>query len=133
MDINSLVVYIIFALVAVVFLLNMFKVLLNIFGNKKPKVVKELDPVVSEVRSQVNEEVRPHLNSLEGMYEKSASKEATLGSFVQSVFKDKFSAYTGKEQKIVEAEIDKCCADYEGAECKESFCLESAGISCPKT
>jgi hypothetical protein len=66
------------------------------------------------------------------MYEKSASKASTLSAFVFSVFKDKFSTHIEKDEKLVEEEICKCCSEYEGAECKESFCLEGSGLSCPQ-
>lgn len=131
MDINQLIIYIVFSLIAMVFLLNIFKVFLNIF--KVPNPQKNEDPMVAEVRSQIEKEVKPHLTSLEGMYEKRESKQKSLASFVFSVVKNKFSAYMDKNEKLVEEEISKCCSEYENAECKESYCLEGSGISCAKT
>lgn len=131
MDINQLIIYIVFSLIAMVFLLNIFKVFLNIF--KVPNPQKNEDPMVAEVRSQIEKEVKPHLTSLEGMYEKRESEQKSLTSFVFSVVKNKFSAYMDKNEKLVEEEISKCCSEYENAECKESYCLEGSGISCAKT
>jgi len=131
MDINQLIIYIVFSLIAMIFLLNIFKVFLNIF--KAPNPQKNEDPMVAEVRSQIEQEVKPHLTSLEGMYEKRESEQKSLASFVFSVVKNKFSAYMDKNEKLVEEEISKCCSEYENAECKESYCLEGSGISCAKT
>ena len=126
---DNLIIYIIGTIVGVIILLNIIKIFINIFT--RPKVKKEeLDPLQKEIREEVNEVVKPHLTSLEGMYEKSNSDASSFASFVFSVVKDKFSKYLEKDEALVESEICKCCGDYEGAECKESFCLESSGISC---
>ncbi len=138
MDISTLVFYVIVLFFAVVLFLNLIKVFLNIFS--RPKVIatqedsikEEESPMLKELRSDIDEQVRPHLTSLEGMYEKSGSKLETLGAFVFSVFKDKFSNHIENDEKLVEEEICKCCSEYAGAECKESFCLEGSGLSCPK-
>jgi len=105
---------------------------MNIFSKPVPAIKEELDPFVAEVRADIEEQVKPHLTSLEGMYNKSESKVESLGAFVFSVFKDKFSSHIEKDEKLVEEEICKCCSEYEGAECKESFCLEGSGLSCPQ-
>ena len=126
---DNIVIYVIFSIIGVVFFMNIIKVFINIFT--RPKVV--VDPMQQEVEQTINETVRPHLTSLEGMYEKSGKKEESFASFVFSVFKDKLSKYTEKNEKLVEKEIAKCCDEYECAECKESYCLEGAGISCPQS
>ena len=137
MDTSSMVLYIIVAFFTILLFINLVKVFMNIFSReesmsmKKENPLEEENPFRSEVRADIEEQVRPHLTSLEGMYEKSTSTASTLGAFVFSVFKDKFSSHIEKDEKLVEEEICKCCSEYEGAECKESFCLESSGLSCP--
>jgi len=126
MPISNLILYIVVGFFAILIFLNLIKVFMNIFSKPVPVVEEKVDPFVSEVRSDIEEQVKPHLTSLEGMYEKSASKAETLGAFVFSVFKDKFASYIEKDEKLVEE------SEYEGAECKESFCLEGSGLSCPK-
>jgi len=126
---DNIVIYVIFSIIGIVFFMNMIKVFINIFT--RPKV--EVDPMQQELRETINETVRPHLTSLEGMYEKSGKKENSFSTFVFSVFKDKLSKYTEKNEKLVEKEIAKCCDDYECSECKESYCLEGAGIACPQS
>ena len=132
MDISALVFYSKVAFFAILLLINLIKVFMNIFSRQKVVSMKEEDPFRSEVRSDIEEQLRPHLTSLEGMYEKSTSKVSTLSAFVFSVFKDKFSSHIEKDKKLVEEEICKCCSEYEGSECKESFCLEGTGLSCPQ-
>ena len=132
MNISTLVFYVIVLFFAVLLFINLIKIFMNIFSRQTSISKKEEDPFRSEVRSDIEEQVRPHLTSLEGMYAKSSSNKSTLGAFVFSVFKDKFSKYIEKDEKLVEEEICKCCAEYEDAECKESFCLESSGLSCPQ-
>ena len=132
MDISTLIFYIIVALFAILFFINLIKVFMNVFLGKKVVAMKDEDPFHSEVRLDIENQVRPHLTSLEGMYKKSASKAETLGSFVFSIFKEKFSSHIEKNEKLVEEEICKCCSEYEDAECKESFCLEGSGLSCPQ-
>jgi len=131
---DNLFIYGIFAVIGVIFFLNTIKIIMNIFTKRKVKKeeVEEVDPLRDELRSEIKEKVQPHLSSLEGMYEKSNAEESSFSAFVLSAFKDKFSKYSEKNEKLLETEIGKCCSDYEGAECKESFCLEGAGISCPK-
>ena len=131
MDINSLVLYILFSIIFIVFFLNIIKVFINIFSRPK-KIIKEENPLRVKIRSDIDTQLRPHLRSLDSMYEKSGSSASTLGSFVFSVFKEKFSSHIEKDEKMVEEEICKCCSEYEGAECKESYCLEGSGLSCPK-
>jgi len=132
MDISTLVFYGIVAFFSILLFINLIKVFMNIFSREKVVSKREADPLRSEVRLDIEEQVRPHLTSLEGMYEKSTSKATTLGAFVFSIFKDKFSSHIDKNEKLVEEEIIKCCSEYVGAECKESFCLEGSGLSCPK-
>jgi len=132
MDISTLVFYIIIAFFGILLFINLIKVFINIFSRQKIVPMKEEDPFRSEVRSDIEEQVRPHLTSLEGMHAKSTSKASTLATFVFSVFKNKFATHIEKDEKLVEEEIDKCCSEYERAECKESFCLEGSGLSCPK-
>jgi len=132
MPISHLILYIVVGFFAILIVLNLIKIFMNIFSKPNPIIVEELDPFVAEVRSDVEAEVKPHLTSLEGMYKKSESKAESLEAFVFSVFKDKFSTHIEKNEKLVEEEICKCCSEYEGAECKESFCLEGSGLSCPQ-
>ena len=114
--------------------LYLLAIKLNLTTPKKVASQEDLAQaaLVSDLRTEIDEQVKPHLTSLEGMYNKSNSTATTLGSFVFSIFKDKLSSYVEKDEKMVEEEICKCCSDYEGAECKESFCLEGSGLSCPK-
>lgn len=127
---DNIILYIIAGIVGIILFLNIIKIFVNIFT--RPKVIKsEENPLQKEIREEVKEIVKPHLTSLEGMYEKSNSDASSFASFVFSVVKDKFSKYLEKDEALVESEICKCCGDYEGAECKESFCLEGSGISCP--
>ena len=129
---DNTILYIFGAIVGVILFLNIIKIFINIFT--RPKVKKEeVNPLQKEIREEVNEIVKPNLTSLEGMYEKSNSDASSFASFVFSVVKDKFSKYLEKDEALVESEICKCCSDYEGAECKESFCLEGSGISCPNS
>jgi len=130
MDINSIIIYALFGIIGVVLFLNFVKIFVNIFT--KPKVQAKSDPVRDEIRSEISEKIRPNLTSLEGMYKKSDSAESSFSKFVLTVFKDKFSKFKESE-KVLEEEIAHCCSEYEGAECKESYCLEGAGISCPKS
>ncbi|HHD75728.1 MAG TPA: hypothetical protein ENK82_02055 [Campylobacterales bacterium] len=132
MDISILVTYAIFLLIALILLVNVFKVFLNLIRNDRNSMSVEEDPIVAEIRSEVDTQVRPHLKSLEGMYEKSGTEEKTLSSFVFSVVKDKLSSYLESHEENVHNEINRCCSEYESAECKESFCLEGSGISCSK-
>jgi len=132
MPISNLILYVVVGFFFLLIFLNLIKVFMNIFSKKENVIMEEEDPFVSEIRLDIKEQVKPHLTSLEGMYEKSESKAETLGSFVFSVFKDKFSSHIEKDEKLVEKEICKCCSEYEGAECKESFCLEGSGLTCPK-
>jgi len=126
--------YVIFLIIGIVLFLNIIKIFINIFSkSKSKKVQEEKNPLRDELRSEINETVKPHLTSLEGMYEKSNASENTFSAFVFSIFKDKFSTYVEQDEKLVESEICKCCTDYEGAECKESFCLEGSGIACPQS
>jgi hypothetical protein len=131
---DNIFIYGIFAIIGIIFFLNVITVIINVFTKKKIKKekVEEVNPLRDEIRTEINEKVKPHLSSLEGMYEKSNSSENTFSAFVLSVFKDKFSNYVEKDEQLLESEMCKCCSDYEGSECKESFCLEGAGISCPK-
>jgi len=135
---DNIIIYGIFAIVGIILLLNIFNILVNVFRNifLKPKTVvpakvEEVDPLQGEIQSELNKSLKPHLNSLEGMYAKSGTSESSFSAFVLSIFKDKFPTFREKNEELLESEICKCCGDYEGAECKESFCLEGSGISCP--
>jgi len=132
MHTSNLILYVVIGFFAILVFLNLIKIFMNIFSTKAPVVKEEEDPFVAEVRADVESQVKPHLTSLEGMYKKSESKAESLSAFVFSVFKDKFSTQIERDEKLVEEEICKCCSSYEGAECKESFCLEGSGLSCPK-
>ena len=138
MDNNTIFIYVLFGIIGVIFFLNIIKIIINIFTKSRAKskvkeAVEEVNPLRDELRGEINEKVKPHLTSLEGMYEKSNSSESSFSAFVLSIFKDKFSKYQENDEKLLESEIGKCCSDYEGADCKESYCLEGAGISCPQS
>ena len=131
---KMMVLYIIGGIVGVILFLNIIKIFMNIFTKSQAKK-EELNPLQNEIREEVNQIVKPNLTSLEGMYEKSKEDKdsSSFATFVFSAVKDKFSKYLEKNEALVESEICKCCEDYEGAECKESFCLEGSGISCPNS
>jgi len=128
----------VFALIGLVLLINIFKVFTNIFGGSKPSAVvaevieevEEENPLRDEIRNEINEKIKPHLNSLEGMYEKSENDAKSFSAYVLDKVKEKLAPLVEKDEKIVEEEICKCCSDYEGADCKENFCLDGSGISC---
>ena len=128
---NSIMIAV-FALIGFILLVNFFTVLTNIFRGSNSSIVagEETNPLRDEIRSEINEKVKPHLNSLEGMYEKSEATETSFSAYVLARVKDKFTSFIEKDEKLVEEEICKCCGDYENAECKENFCLEGSGISC---
>jgi len=127
---DNKVIYVSVIIIAVILFLNLIKVFINIFTT--PKAKEKPNPLRDELRAEIDKSIKPHLTSLEGIYEKSHSGKSSFSSFVLSTFKDKFSRYSEKDEKLLESEVTKCCSDYESAECKESFCLESSGISCPK-
>jgi len=117
---------------SILFLLNIFKILSNIFTKFKDN--SEAKENFSEaLKEEVNNSVRPHLNSMKGMYEKREEEDMSFSSFVFSSFKDKLGNYVEKSEKMVETEICECCSEYENADCKEAYCLEGSGISCPKS
>jgi hypothetical protein len=136
MDINLIFVYFIFGLIAFVLLLNIFKLFFNVLKKKAPTEVieeyPEIDPFIEEVRSEIETKIRPHMNSLEGIYHKSGSEEKALSDFIFSVSQEKLSSVIEKDEALVHKEIENYCSAYENAECKESFCLEGSGISCGK-
>jgi len=125
---------VVFALIGLVLLINIFKVFTNIFRASKPldvvEEVEEENPLRDEIRSEINEKIKPHLNSLEGMYEKSENDAKSFSAYVLDKVKEKLAPLIEKDEKLVEDEICKCCSDYEGADCKENFCLDGSGISC---
>ena len=110
MDISTIVFYIIVVFFTILLFLNLIKIFINIFSRKKAVPIEEENPLVSEIRLDIKEQVQPHLTSLEGMYKKSDLKAPTLAAFVFSVFKDKFSSHIEKNEKLVEEEICKCCS-----------------------
>ncbi len=129
---------VVFALIGLILLVNILKILTNIFGNSNASVVEEEEdieeenPLRDEIRSEINEKIKPHLNSLEGMYEKSENDAKSFSAYVFDKVKEKLAPIIEKDEKLVEEEVCKCCGDYEGAECKENFCLDGTGISCDK-
>jgi hypothetical protein len=123
---------VVFSLIGLILLVNIFKVFTNIFGGSNSKVeeVEEENPLRDEIRSEINEKIKPHLNSLEGMYEKSGTEDKTFSAYVLDKVREKLAPLIEKDEKLVEEEVCKCCGDYEGADCKENFCLDGSGISC---
>jgi len=122
----------IFAIIGLIILINFFQVIINMFTRSKAEV-EVSNPLRDELRKEINTKVRPHLNSLEGMYEKSEVEDMKFSTYVYNLFKDTFSSYAVRNKKLVESEICKCCNDYESADCKEEYCLEGSGISCGKS
>jgi len=129
---DNLIIYIFFAIIGIILFFNVIKIFINIFTKSKAIKNKE-NPLQNEIREEIERNVKPHLTSLEGMYEKSNSDADSFAKFVFSTFKGKFSSLMQKDEKLVESEICHCCDEYENSECKESFCLEGAGISCPNS
>ncbi len=113
----------IFILIGIILVINILKFILNFFSNQKRY------EEIKEVRTEVNKKVKPYLGSLEKKFEKEDIKDKKFGEYVTEQFKDKFK---GKNKKLVEKEICKCCDGYLNAECKEDYCLEGSGISCKK-
>jgi len=131
----NIVMQIVFGLIGLVLLLNIFKIFSNIFGSSNSRVKEEKEeenPLRDEIRSEINEKIKPHLNSLEGMYEKSENDAKSFSAYVLGKVKEKLAPLIEKDEKLVEEEVCKCCSDYEGADCKENFCLDGSGISCDK-
>ena len=120
---DNQVILIIFALLGVILLLNTFKFIIDFFSNRREYLE------IHEVRSEVNQKVKPYLSSLEIKFKHDEESGDKFGTYVYDLVKDKFSS---KNEKLVEREVCRCCSDYEKAECKEDFCLEGAGISCNK-
>ena len=133
---DKTIILIVFSLIGLVLLVNIFNVFTNIFGSSNSNSVEEFEeddnPLRDEIRSEINDQIKPHLNSLEGMYEKSGSEEKSFSAYVFNKVKEKLAPLIEKDKKLVEDEICKCCSDYEGADCKENFCLDGSGISCEK-
>ena len=127
---DNIVVIGVFIVIGIIFFFNIIKVIINIFTSSK--TVEEVNPLRDEIRDEVTNKVKPHLHSLEAMHKNSDESDKKFGTFVFGLFKDKFSDYVEKDEKLVESEICKCCSDYEGAECKEEFCLDGSGIACNK-
>lgn len=117
------VVLVIFAFIAVILILNTFKFIADFFSNRRE--YKE----INTIRGEVNQKVKPYLGSLEKKFQNDETAEGKFGHYVYGLFKDQFP---GKDKEIVEREVCRCCSQYEGAECKEDFCLEGSGISCNK-
>ena len=117
------IILIVFALLGVILVLNVFKFIIDFFSNRREYVE------VREVRNEVNQKVKPYLSSLEKKFEQDKESGDKFGAYVYKLVKDKFSS---KNEKLVEREVCRCCSEYEKAECKEDFCLEGAGISCNK-
>ena len=129
---DNLGIIVIFTLIGLILLVNVFQVIANMFTRAKESKGKS-NPLRDELRKEINIKVRPYLNSLEGMHAKSTEKETKFSTYVYGLVKDTFSSYAVRDKKMVEEEICKCCNDYESAECKEEYCLEGSGISCKKS
>lgn len=120
---NNSILLVVFALIGLIIIINMLKFIANFFSNRREYLE------VNEVRQEVNQKVKPYLSSLEKKFEHDEHSGDKFGTYVYGLVKDKFP---NKDEQLVEREICRCCSDYEGAECKEDFCLEGAGISCHK-
>ena len=134
MDNNRLIIVVVFTIILVILLIKLVSIFRGIFSQPSTSTQEEpkLDPFQAIIREEVNSKVKPHLHSLDAMHQKSEDNEKKLSEFVFSLFQSKFSNHIEHNKSMVEEEICKCCSDYEGAECKEEFCLEGAGISCSK-
>ncbi len=120
---NQVVVYV-FGFIGLLLLVNLIISLIKLFRNRKRY------QEVYSVQAEVDKKVRPYLGSLEKKFEQESESGESFSQYVVSLFKDKFSS---RDPKMVEKAICKCCSQYEGAECKEDFCLEGSGISCSKS
>ena len=120
---NNIVVWAIFGLIAFILFINIIQFITNFFRNRKDYTQR------AEVFTEINRSIKPNLISLEKKYENDADANGKFGTYVFGLFKDKFK---GKNEKFVEKAICKCCSDYEGADCKEDFCLEGSGVACNK-
>jgi len=129
---DNILLIVVFFIIGLIILINFIQVMINMFTRPKADV-EVSNPLRDELRKEINTKVRPHLNSLEGMYEKSDTEDTKFSTYVYGLFKDTFSSYAVRDEKLVENEICKCCNDYEGADCKEEYCLEGSGISCGKS
>jgi hypothetical protein len=58
---------------------------------------------------------------LEQKFNNDENSGDNFGEYVYALYKDEFE---GKNSKIVEKEICKCCDKYESSECKEEYCLD---------
>ncbi|SFV64558.1 hypothetical protein MNB_SV-12-1152 [hydrothermal vent metagenome] len=120
---NNTVVLVIFGLIAFILLVNIVQFIANFFRNRKDYSQR------AEVYTEINRSIKPNLISLEKKYENDANADGKFGNYVYELFKDKFK---GKNEKFVQKAVCKCCSDYEGADCKEDFCLDGSGVSCDK-
>ncbi len=120
---NNIIVLVIFGLVAFILLINIVQFISNFFRNKKDYSQR------AEVLTEINKSIKPNLISLEKKFKDDTGGKGKFGLYVFELFKDKFK---DKNEKFVEKAICKCCTDYEGADCKEDFCLEGSGASCDK-
>jgi len=107
----------VFTLIALILLINILKFISNFFSNKKRY------SEIYDVMVDVNSKIRPRLASLEQKFEHDEESGDKFGKYVYGLYKDEFK---GKNEKIVEKEICKCCSGYENAECKEDYCLDGA-------
>jgi len=119
---NEVVVYI-FGFIGLLMLINIIISLVKLIGNRKR--YKE----VYTIQAEVDKKVRPYLGALEKKFESDEESGESFSGYVVELFRDKFA---NKDKKMVEKAICKCCNDYEGASCKEDFCLEGSGINCSK-
>ncbi|MCH9740118.1 MAG: hypothetical protein K0U38_04655 [Epsilonproteobacteria bacterium] len=121
---ESIIIKVIFGLIAIILVVNVIKFISDFFSNRKTYTQR------AELRTEVNKKVKPYLGSLEKKFQNDENSGDKFGSYVFEMVKDKFP---NRDEKLVEKEVCKCCSDYEGAECKEDFCLDGSGISCSKS
>ena len=117
------VVLFVFGFIALIMVINLTNSIIKLFSNRKRY------QEVYHIQDEVDKKVRPYLSSLEKKFEHDEQSGEKFGTYVFGLFKDKIPA---SNEKMVEKAICKCCSDYEGATCKEDFCLEGSGISCSK-
>ena len=109
------IVLIVFGVIALIIVANIFKFVMDFFSNRKRY------QEVYAIHSEVNKQVRPRLSALEQKFNNDKDSGDHFGKYVFGILKDNFK---GKDEKLVEKSICKCCSEYAGAECKEDFCLE---------
>lgn len=120
---NNLIILVVFGVIATILLINISQFIANFLRNRRDYAQR------AEVYTEIKKSIKPHLVNLEKKYKDDEKADGKFGAYVFEVFKDKFK---GKNEQFAQKAVCKCCSDYEGAECKEDFCLEGSGVLCNK-